>query len=125
MTPQKRGQDAGGAWIVWAVVGAVTLVACVLVVVLVGGGKDDGPPPPEDIDARALYEQHCANCHAVDGSGAVGPAINDGRVEEKYPDVADQIEVVAGGRVDLGMPPFAQTLSEAEIEAVVDYTRGL
>ena len=40
---------------------------------------------------------------------------------ETYPDAADQVAVVRDGR--RSMPSFGGTLSEAEIEAVVRYTR--
>ena len=74
---------------------------------------------------QALYEQHCANCHAVDGAGAIGPQLNDGRVVERFPEVDDQIAVITVGRVDLGMPPFGDTLTEEQIQAVAEYTRQL
>jgi mono/diheme cytochrome c family protein len=124
MSPQRRNEP-DRSWVVWAVVGAVTLAACVIVVVVVGGGGDDGPADDEAIDAQALYEQHCANCHAIDGAGAVGPALNDGRVVERFPEIDDQIAVITVGRVDLGMPPFGDTLTEEQIQAVAEYTRQL
>ncbi len=124
MSPQRHNEP-DRSWVVWAVVGAVTLAACVIVVVVVGGGGDDGPADDEAIDAQALYEQHCANCHAVDGAGAIGPQLNDGRVVERFPEVDDQIAVITVGRVDLGMPPFGDTLTEEQIQAVAEYTRQL
>lgn len=124
MSPQRRNEP-DRSWVVWAVVGAVTLAACVIVVVVVGGGGDDGPADDEAIDAQALYEQHCANCHAVDGAGAIGPQLNDGRVVERFPEIDDQIAVITVGRADLGMPPFGDTLTEEQIQAVAEYTRQL
>lgn len=127
MSPQRR-DEPDRSWVVWAVVGAVTLAACVLVVVLIGGGAGDDGPSDADADAvdgQALYAQHCANCHAVDGGGAIGPQLSDGRVVERFPDVDDEITVIDTGRVDLGMPPFGQTLSEEQIRAVAEYTRQL
>ena len=125
MSPQRR-DEPDRSWVVWAVVGAVTLVACVVVVIVVGGASDgDGPANDEAVDGQALYEQHCANCHAVDGAGAIGPQLNDGRVVERFPDIDDEVAVISAGRADLGMPPFAQTLTEEQIQDVAEYTRQL
>lgn len=126
MSPQRR-DEPDRSWVVWAVVGAVTLAACVLVVVLVGGGGGDSPgdPTSEEVDGTALYEQHCANCHGVDGAGAIGPQLSNGRMVERFPDIEDEIAVITTGRVDLGMPPFGQTLTEEQIEAVAQHTRRL
>ena len=127
MTPQRRDEPDRG-WVVWAIVGAVTLALCAVAIVVIGGGGGGGGGdtaaggPP---DSGALYERHCANCHAIDGAGAVGPKLADGRVVRRYPDVADQIEVIAEGRVDAGMPPFGEVLTDEQIEAVAEYTRTL
>ncbi|HMQ29016.1 MAG TPA: cytochrome c [Acidimicrobiales bacterium] len=125
MTPQRR-DEPDRAWVVWAVVGVITLALCVVVVVVVGGGGDGGDVASDGpVDGRAVCEQSCANCHAVDGAGAVGPQLADGRVAERYPDDGDLIEVIAEGRPDLGMPPFADALTDAEIAAVAEYVRTL
>lgn len=112
---------------VWAVVAAVTLVACVIVVVVVGGGGGSSGDSAEDVelDGEVLYAQHCANCHAIDGAGAIGPQLSDGRVAERFPDIDDEVAVIITGRADLGMPPFGQTLTEEQIRAVAEHTRGL
>lgn len=129
MTPQKKKKQQGdGAWMVWALVGAVTVVACILVVVIVGSGGSDETPNSTSgpIDAEALYAQHCANCHAIDGSGAIGPQVNDGRVVRRFPDIDDQIAVITDGVPNTpAMPPFDDVLSDAEIRAVAEYERSL
>ena len=127
MTPQRRDEPDRG-WVVWAIVGAITLALCVAVVVVVGGGgdgADGGATADGPVDGQGVYEQSCANCHAIDGAGAVGPQLSDGRVEERYPDDDDLIEVIAEGRPDLGMPPFADALTEEQIVAVAEYVRTL
>lgn len=126
MSPQRRNQP-DRSWVVWVVVGAVTLAACVAVVVLVGagGGGSSDEAGDDVVDGQALYEQHCANCHAIDGAGAIGPKLNEGQVVERFPLVDDEVAVITGGRVDLGMPPFAETLTEEQILAVAEYTRRL
>lgn len=124
MAPQRRNEPDRG-WVVWAIVGAVTLALCVVVIVVVGGGGKDDTASDEPADGQAVYEQSCANCHAIDGSGAIGPKLSDGRVVRRYPDIADQIEVITNGRPDTGMPPFGQELSAEQIRAVAEYERSL
>ena len=71
-------------------------------------------------DGAAIYSERCAGCHAADGSGINGPSLVD--VAAKYPDAADQIEVVTVGRG--AMPSFSDRgLSAEEIAAVVEFTR--
>ena len=83
-----------------------------------GGGKAAGGPGAE------LYSSRCAGCHGATGGGGIGPKLSDGAVVEAYPDIADEIEVVAEGKGQ--MPSFeARGLSPREIEQVVEYTRTL
>ena len=82
-----------------------------------GGGGSDVP------GGEAIFKDSCASCHGADGGGAFGPKLSDGRVVERFPDVADQLKVVQNGRG--GMPAFKTKLSQAEIDAVVAYTRTL
>jgi len=42
-------------------------------------------------------------------------------VAQVFPNVADQVDLVANGRG--GMPAFGSRLSTAELEAVVEFTR--
>lgn len=85
-------------------------------------------PPPASapaavaVDGAAIYGARCAGCHGATGGGGIGPALADGRTVEVYPDPADQIAVVAGGRG--GMPAFSGRLTDAEIAAVVDFVRN-
>ncbi len=65
----------------------------------------------------ALYAAHCASCHGADRLGGTGPALlpeNLRRLKR-----AKAAEVVAKGRAATQMPGFAETLSAAEIEALV------
>jgi len=81
----------------------------------------DGTADPELVSGREIYAAQCASCHGASGGGGVGPALSDGRVEQAYPDIADQIDLVTNGRGS--MPAYDGRLSPAEIEAVVRYTR--
>ncbi len=81
----------------------------------------DGAAEPELALGRDVWAGRCASCHDPDGSGGRGPRLNDGRVLERFPDPADQVELIHQGRN--GMPAFDDVLDDAEIEAVVRYTR--
>jgi len=81
----------------------------------------DGQADEVLVLGRDVYGARCANCHGADGAGGTGPELRNGQVAENYPDIQDEIEVVTNG--SRGMPAFLVRLSEAEIEAVVRYTR--
>lgn len=83
---------------------------------------------------QTVYETHCANCHAADGHG----------MPPEYPPLAGNQSIqmesavnpvrmvlnggfppgTAGNPMPYGMPPFAQTLSDDEVAAVVTYIRA-
>ncbi|MFN0089941.1 MAG: c-type cytochrome [Acidimicrobiales bacterium] len=74
-------------------------------------------------DGQKLYLSKCAVCHGRTGGGGTGPAFDGGRLVEKYPDIADQIAVIANGRK--AMPAFKSQLSPEEIRAIAEYERTL
>ena len=68
---------------------------------------------------RALYEAHCAGCHAKDRLGGMGPALlpeNLSRLRK-----AEAAAVIAQGRVATQMPGFGTVLSRVDIDALVDW----
>lgn len=81
------------------------------------------PASPEEIaTGKSVYLQRCVGCHALDGSGIVGPDIRPGKVLEKYAS-AEAMEAIL--RDGLGeMPEFGSKLTNPEIAAVVAYVRG-
>lgn len=106
------------------------------------------PPAPTDTDPREvprassgvlerggkLYEQHCASCHGDQGQGVPGayPALAGNRAVT-MPMTANLVQVVLHGGFPpatrgnprpFGMPPFATTLSDADVAAVVSYIRS-
>lgn len=83
-----------------------------------GGGDDDSAGRPTT--GAGLYDAYCATCHGADGQGGVGPRLA-GVMEDKYPDIADQIALVTNGTGR--MPAFRGTLDAAEIRKVVEYER--
>jgi mono/diheme cytochrome c family protein len=112
-----------------------TLLAIVVAFALGGCGGGDGAPdaavPPRPtgalagdatlLEGRRVYAKYCASCHGVSGEGAPAPAFVQGRLLRVLPDAADQLALVREG---VGaMPSFADTLTTAQLDAVVRYTR--
>lgn len=82
-------------------------------------GADSGTADPVLMEGRGVWARSCSSCHAPDGSGGRGPSLRS--VVERFEDPVDQVAVVAEGRG--GMPAFGGRYSDAEILAVVRYTR--
>ena len=88
-----------------------------------GAGPSFGNPYRfTEAGGEAVYGAACAGCHMPDGRGAVGagayPALqNDPRLAA----AGYSIGLVLHGRN--AMPPFARTLSDEQVAAVVGYIR--
>ncbi|MFO1328785.1 MAG: c-type cytochrome [Rubrivivax sp.] len=101
----------------------------------VSGPRPPASPPPDERLRRGeqLYADQCADCHGRQGEGRDddGPALAGNRALAL--DAPDNVvhAVLAGGfgpataRVPrpAGMPPFATTLSDEDIAAVVSFAR--
>jgi mono/diheme cytochrome c family protein len=106
------------------------------------------PPTPTDTDPREvqqassivldrggkLYGQHCAHCHGDQGQGVRGayPPLAGNRAV-LLPVTANLVQVVLNGGFPpatrgnprpFGMPPFATSLSDADVAAVLTYIRA-
>ena len=71
---------------------------------------------------QAVYEKQCAACHAVDGSGGVGPsmigtAITTGPLQ-------GHIDMLVNGVSGTAMQAFGNQLSNLDLAAVVTYERN-
>ena len=118
-----------GSWVLLVgatqfIVGVGAATAVVMLFTLQGAASPTQPTeqaqPTAAFDAEQLYEQHCANCHASDGSGGLGSRLA-GVVVSRYPNPEDQSAIVAlGGNT---MPAFAKVLTPGQIEAITTYTR--
>jgi mono/diheme cytochrome c family protein len=108
------------------------------------GTRETGPVDPLVLGAEVFQTAGCAGCPGANGQGQGDfPALNNGDTLKTFPNVADHISWVKTGSAPfkgkgygdpnreggqriakLGqMPAFASTLTEAQIEAVVQYER--
>src|SRR3954468_7915021 len=73
---------------------------------------------PGESEGAFLFRTKCSACHGSQGEGNLGPPLVTiaGKMTE-----ADEVSLVRAGRGR--MPPFAPALTNAEIAAVVAYTR--
>ncbi|HMG42836.1 MAG TPA: PQQ-binding-like beta-propeller repeat protein [Acidimicrobiales bacterium] len=89
-------------------------------------GGEAGSPTPSDGEGESaasgeeIYQERCASCHGGDGGGGSGPALE--RVADRL-SLEDHLEIVEEGRG--AMPGWNGTLTEEEIQAVVDYQRSV
>lgn len=96
--------------------------------------------------AVGLFNAYCARCHTAgysagvayteeSGSGALGPALWNGRANVQFESTDDMVDFIANGS-ELGeaygvngvgrgyMPGFGKVLTRRDLELVVDYLRG-
>jgi mono/diheme cytochrome c family protein len=78
-------------------------------------------PPAEDATGAEIFGQLCASCHASDLSGTIGPALGPG---SNAVDLSDGVITATIGRGrGSRMPAFSRTLSDAQIERLVEFIR--
>lgn len=101
----------------------VPALFCSLFAVACVGGATPAAPTGDPVleSGRAVYIRHCSSCHGATGGGGRGRKLSEGKVLEAFPDIADQIAVIADGRSS--MPAFSGRLSQEELEAVARFTR--
>jgi cytochrome c oxidase cbb3-type subunit III len=85
---------------------------------------------PREHDPRAIEEgkqlfvsYNCADCHGGDGSGGMGPSLQDGRWH--FGGTPGEVyESISEGRPD-GMPSWGGRINDSQIWALVAYVRTL
>ena len=70
-------------------------------------------------DVPTLYNQHCGECHGPTRLGAVGPALLPQNLKRLRRKAA--FKVIRDGRPATQMPPLGAQLSDAQIQALVDF----
>ena len=90
-------------------------LACALM--LFGGSLFAGEQ--RSVDAQALYNTHCAECHGGDRLGGTGPALlpeNLGRLDRE-----DAHAVIGEGLPATQMPGFGHVLDDDQVDALVEF----
>jgi cytochrome c oxidase cbb3-type subunit II len=70
-------------------------------------------------EAKALYQQHCAQCHGKDLQGEVGPPLTD--LDKPDPKV---FTTIYSGSLAAGMPAFSDTLGKERIWKLVTFIKS-
>jgi mono/diheme cytochrome c family protein len=83
---------------------------------------------------RTVYQQQCTSCHGPDGRGmppGYPPLAGNHSIEMASPVNAIRMVLnggyppsTGGNPAPYGMPPFAQSLADDEVAAVVSYIRA-
>lgn len=85
---------------------------------------EDFPYDPKSVDnGRKLYKQACYKCHGP--NGVSGGTIPDLRKYAANHDHFDMFAVIQGGRLEKGMPKWADYLNEVEIKSIIVYVKAL
>ena len=111
----------------------LTIVAALALVVAAAAGA-----PASAVETEKVFKFYCAQCHGLEGKGDGPNATEDLKVSprnftnakemEKLSD-ADLKNVILDGGPALSkspiMPPWSETLSEEEVDALVGHLRKL
>jgi cbb3-type cytochrome c oxidase subunit III len=80
-------------------------------------------PQAATIGAQLYLSYNCLDCHGVDGAGAMGPSLADGRW--RFGGTPSEVfESIYQGRPD-GMPAWGGRISDVDIWRLVAYVRSL
>ncbi|MCP3929765.1 MAG: cytochrome c [Bacteroidetes bacterium] len=73
-----------------------------------------------DLSGAAIYKQNCIVCHGIKGNMGAAGAFDLTKTELS---LEERVDVLTNGRNT--MPPLVGVLSEAQIEAVAEYSAQL
>ena len=76
--------------------------------------------PSDEATGEEIYLQLCANCHAEDLSGGVGPALGPGSNSAEQPDDFLEVTILRGRG---SMPSFSSSLDTVQLNRLVGYLR--
>ncbi len=78
--------------------------------------------PNDTVSGERIYNQLCANCHAEDLSGGLGPALGPRSNSSDLPDEFLEISIMSGrGR----MPSFSSSLEDSQLQELIGYIRDV
>jgi mono/diheme cytochrome c family protein len=83
----------------------------------------EADPQVRTVGSQLYHSYNCIDCHGMDGSGAMGPSLADGRWRFGGTS-AEVFESIYQGRPD-GMPAWGGRISDADIWRLVAYVRSL
>jgi cytochrome c6 len=105
-------------------------IVLLLVFTITAAACSRSDPAAAAIDARALFGQACAKCHAEDGSGGLPTVANGPRPVDltaaewqRSRSDTDLVAAIKDGRG--AMPPFTDVLTTDQIRALASYVRTL
>ena len=78
--------------------------------------------PADDATGEEIYLQLCANCHAEDLSGGIGPALGPGSNSADQPDEFLEIAILNGRG---SMPSFSSSLDTGQLNRLLGYLRDV
>ena len=98
-----------------------TLILGTLLAAVACGDKADDSGAASAGDGAAVYADNCAICHGANGEGGVGTVL-----VESVPNSSETelTEVVTNGVKGTSMVAFSSSLTEEEIDAVVQFMLG-
>jgi len=82
------------------------------------------PEPIPSLTGGQLYAIACASCHGAQGEGDVGPALNTQEFQDAYNDQA-LFDTISEGHSATPMVAWGESLSDEQIQLLVDYVRVL
>ena len=83
----------------------------------------ESDPQVRTVGSQLYHSYNCVDCHGMDGSGAMGPSLADGRWRFGGTP-AEVFESIYQGRPD-GMPAWGGRISDTDIWRLVAYVRSL
>ena len=82
------------------------------------------PEPIPSLTGGQLYAIACASCHGAQGKGDVGPALNTQEFQDAFDDQA-LFDTISEGHTATPMVAWGESLSDEQIQLLVDYIRIL
>jgi cytochrome c oxidase cbb3-type subunit III len=83
----------------------------------------DRDPQATTVGSQLYHSYNCIDCHGMDGSGAMGPSLADGRW--RFGGSPSQVfESIYQGRPE-GMPAWGGRISDSDVWRLVAYVRSL